>query len=68
MELVRGRRPPLIGEGLERELEIGEGRRVEQLAQLLLAEQLRRRSRSRVSACARRSAIGASPSYMYAAT
>src|SRR6185369_2578195 len=34
------RRLPLVGQGLEVELEVGQRLRVEQLAQLLLAEQL----------------------------
>ena len=40
VELVRGLRLPLLDERLEAELEIRERRGVEQLAQLLLAEQL----------------------------
>src|SRR5205085_11347350 len=40
VELIDARHPPVFREALEAELEIGERLRVEQLAQLLLAEQL----------------------------
>ena len=40
MDLVDGRRLPVVGQRLERQLEVGQRLRIEQLAQLLLAEQL----------------------------
>ena len=40
MDLVEGRRLAVLGQRLERQLEVGQRVRVEQLAQLLLAEQL----------------------------
>src|SRR4029079_6001719 len=40
MELVGRRRPPVLGQGLEVQLEVSERVRVEQLAQRLLYEQL----------------------------
>ena len=40
MDAVEGRCAPLIGQRLEAQLEIGQRVRVEQLAELLLAEQL----------------------------
>ena len=40
MDAVERRRLPVVGQGLEAQLEIGQRVRIEQLAQLLLAEQL----------------------------
>ena len=40
MELVHGPGLPVVGQGLERQLQVGEGIGIEQLPQLLLAEQL----------------------------
>ena len=55
------------GERPQRRLDLRERVGVEQRPELLLPEQLRSRSRSSESACARRSAGGVSSSYMYVA-
>jgi hypothetical protein len=49
-------------------LDLLEGGRVDEVAELLLAESSFSRSRSSASAWARRSASGVSSSYMYVAT
>ena len=64
VDLVGVAGPAAVDQALQLELEVGEHVGVEQLAQLLGAEQLASRSRSSARAAARRSASGASPSYM----
>ena len=64
MDLVGGRGLSVVGQRLERQLEVGQRLGIEQLAQLLLAQQLAQQVAVEGEAPARRSASGASPSYM----
>ena len=66
--MLEGVRASIVGQRLERQLEVGKGLRIEQLAELLLAEQFAQQVAIEGKRPARRSASGASPSYMYAAT